>query len=89
MPFGTNAERLISGLLRQVNGEGNNPLYLGLKIRKTVVTPPGNPAICSSLKRPVAFRPRIAASLAFAGILEKQTLQKKSSYIFGKISLRY
>jgi hypothetical protein len=37
----------------------------------------------------VAFRPHLAAGLAFAGILEKQTLQKKSSHIFGKRSLTY
>jgi hypothetical protein len=48
---------------------------------------PGNPAICSSVKRPAAFRP-LATGLAFTGLLEKQTLQKKLSYIFEKLSLK-
>jgi hypothetical protein len=43
-------------------------------MKKPRLPHPGNPAICSSMKRPVAFCPRLATGLAFAVNIIKQIL---------------
>jgi hypothetical protein len=45
------------------------PIFpLNKSTKKPVCRSPGNPAIFSSLKRPVAFRPRLATGLALSVI---------------------